>query len=361
MEDKPQDPREVKVSDMNHIPCDSVQVIKFCPVDSTIFAAGCWDEHVRIYQIVQNGIQKALVQRFALNLGAPVLDLTWNPNGQSLFAATGDSSKNIIAISLSSNPPAPAQLGFHQGVTNIIMVNFMNIELMLTTGLNKRMYVWLNQNGWAPKLEIHLPKNPNGLDVDSGSGLVVIGLEMDVGIYKLEKLNSGDNQITTMSITLKSPINCLKIREKSKEDDHQSWKEGERTLVICGSDGRTLIGDLNLSSLKFSERILYRAHNKGSDLFSINSCGFSRISTYSMFTCGTDGSIYFWDLQNKNKLTTYIVPEGHPITSAEISPDQKYFAFSTGYDWSQGAWAAHKYQMRSQVYVHEMREKDHRK
>ena len=363
-EEKTLDPRDYKVHDPAQLPTDSVQVIRFCQQDSSIFACGGWDEHVRLYQIASNGMQKGLMQKFALNVGGPVLDISWSSAGPIAAVATGADSNNIVAINLAAASPTPQPIGTHQNICNLLFGTALGTEVLFTAGMNKTLSVWMNQGGsWAKKLDIMLPKFPNCLDFDSSCGLLIIGQEHELGILRMDKVATGVTTVQTIQITLKSPINCLKIRERAKEEDHRSWNENERTIVVCGTDGRTLVGELNLTSnpMRITERILYRAHIKTTELFPINSCGFSRISFYSMFTAGADGSVYFWDLVNKNKLTCYGTPEATPVTCAELSPSQQYLAFATGYDWSLGVWGAGKNLFRPQVFVHEMTEADHKK
>lgn len=363
-EEKTVDPRDFKVHDPAQLPTDSVQVIRFCQQDSTIFACGCWDEHVRIYQITSNGMQKGLVQKFALHVGGPVLDISWSATSPVAAVATGAETNNLVLINLAASPPTPQPIGTHHHVCNLLFGTALGTEVLFTVGMNKVLSAWINQGGsWGKKLDVSLPKYPSCMDYDGSSGLLVVGMEQDLGILRMDKVASGSTGIQTLTITLKSPISCLKIRERAKEEDHKTWNENERTIVVCGTDGRTLVGELNLTStpLRIGERILYRAHIKQADLFPINSCGFSRISSYSMYTVGADGNVFFWDLINKNKLTCYATPESTPFTCGELSHTQQYFAFATGYDWSQGVWGAGKFLLRPQVFVHEMTEADHKK
>ena len=358
------DPRDYRVQDPSQLPSDSVQVIRFCQQDSSIFACGCWDEHVRIYQILSNGMQKGLVQKLAEKVGGPVLDLSWSASSPLLAVATGADSNNILIINLAAPTPTPQPIGTHQHISNLLFGSAFGSELLFTVGLNKVLSAWTNQGGaWAKKIDIQLPKLPNCMDYDASCGMLVIGLEQELGILRMDKVASGVTSVTSIALTLKSPISCLRIRERAKEDDHKSWNDNERTIVVCGTDGRTLVGELHLNSspMKIAERILYRAHLRGNELYPINSCGFSRISSYSMFTAGADGHVYFWDLINKNKLSCYGTPELTPFTCAELSPTQQYFAFATGYDWSLGVWGAGKSLFRPQVFVHEMTESDHKK
>ena len=80
-----------------------------------------------------------------------------------------------------------------------------------------------------------------------------------------------------------------------------------------------------------------------------------------MYTCGSDGQIYFWDTNKKAKLTSYIVGENIPISAADLSSNQQLFAFAIGYDWSMGVWGTAKCRVRPNIYIHQMTRQDHRR
>lgn len=122
------------IVDQSHLPNDTVQVLKFCPAKNDILAAGCWDETVRIYQLVANMGQKGMVQQACVNVGAPVLDLVWYPNGQGLFVATGDPNTNIIFLPLNSSSPTPLRLEFIKALCAWVMLrsrasNFSSLQV----------------------------------------------------------------------------------------------------------------------------------------------------------------------------------------------------------------------------------------
>jgi WD40 repeat protein len=50
---------------------------------------------------------------------------------------------------------------------------------------------------------------------------------------------------------------------------------------------------------------------------------------------GSDGNLYIWDIQKKDRLKQFNFPD-NTITSLAVSHDGKYLVFSTGYDWSMG-------------------------
>jgi WD40 repeat protein len=351
------------IADQTQIPNDTVQVLKFCPTNSTVFAAGCWDETVRIYQlnIQGNSGVRSIVQQASVNVGSPVIDMMWHQNGQAIFVATGDSHSNILFLPLTSANPTPGPIGLHQDLVCFSFAQVMNIDFLITAGLDKQLAFWMNTNGnWERKINIPLPKFPTSMDVDMISGFILLGLECDLGIYMLDKLQKGDTSIQIVELLLKSPISCVKVRDKA-QDTEGLFKQHERAMVACGSDGRIWYGEVKMSNFSKEDKILFKAHAKKQNLFPITGVGFSKVTHHSMYTISADGCLFFWDVVKKNKLTGYTVGDGIPITAADISPDQQFLAVAVGYDWSQGAWGAGKCKIRPRIFIHMMTQNDHKR
>jgi len=348
------------IQDQGQLPNDTVQVIKFCPANSMVLAAGCWDETVRFYQL-QSQPQRLLNQQACVNVGAPVLDMVWLTNGQGLFVATGDPAASIKFIPLNAANPSPQNIGHHQDLVCMAFAEVMNIQLLITAGLDKQMAFWIQEGGnWTRKFNVNLPKNPTSMDIDLISNFVLVGLEADIGIYMLEKMQRGDTSIQVVELLLKSPINCVRVRDKA-QDPEGHFKEQERAMVACGTDGRIWYGEVKLQNMSKTDIILFKAHSKKKDLYPVNGVGFSKVTHHSMYTISTDGCVYFWDVVKKNKLSGYTVGEGVPVTAADLSPDQQFMAVATGYDWSQGVWGTSKYKIRPKIFIHCMTQNDHKR
>lgn len=238
---------DIGILDPNQLPTDTVQVLRFNPTNSSILAAGCWDETVRIYQLIISPGQKGLVQQLNIKVNAPVMDMVWSSNGQGLFVSTGDPNANLFYIPMTANA-APTPIGVHQGVVAMSYATINNIEVLITVGANKQLTFWMN-NGtkFESKASVPLSKYPNSMDFDPSSNLVMIGMETIVGFYPLERLMSGNLQVQEIDPQLKSTINCVAIRGPSQHQENL-FKNDERTVVACGSDGRAWVGYVNLKT-----------------------------------------------------------------------------------------------------------------
>jgi len=348
------------IQDQGQLPNDTVQVVKFCPTNSAVLAAGCWDETLRLYQL-QSQPQRYISQQACVNVGGPVLDIAWINSGQGLFVATGDTMANILFLPLTSSNPTPQKIGHHQDLVCLSYAEVMNIQLLITAGLDKQLAFWMMEgNNWVRKFNVNLPKFPTSMDIDLISNFILVGLETEIGIYMLEKLQKGDNTIQVIDLLLKSPINCVRIRDQA-QDPENLFKINERAMVACGTDGRIWYGEIKMNNMTKTDIILFKAHSKKQNLYPVNGVGFSKITHHSMYTISSDGCVYFWDVVKKNKLTGYTVGEGAPITAADLSPDQQFMAVATGYDWSQGVWGTAKFKLRPRIFIHCMTQNDHKR
>lgn len=344
-----------------NLPNDSVQVMKFSPANSQHLAVGSWDETVRVYSLNYQPPQKNLTQLAVTQAGGPVLDLCWIMNGQAIAFVTGSPNNNIMMWNLAT-PTSPAvEIGQHPGVLAIAFIQAGNFQILLTLGINKELNCWIhNGQKFEKKLTIPFKKIPSCMDVDLSSSLIVFGVEQDIAFYRLDNLMTGNTEVHYVDLLLKSPVNVVKIRDKPEEDD-MAFNNNERIVTACGSDGRVYVGKFNLKNFAKDDLILFKAHSKKDNLYPVNAAGFSKLTWYSMYTASTDGNFYFWDIKAKNKLTVYTMTENNPITAADLSPNHKFFAFAIGYDWSIGAWGTIKYNVRPQIFIQELTERDHKR
>jgi mRNA export factor len=69
-------------------------------------------------------------------------------------------------------------------------------------------------------------------------------------------------------------------------------------------------------------------------VFAVNDINFHPIhGTFS--TCGSDGTINFWDKDSRTRLKTFD-PRPGPVSSSAFSRNGSIFAYAVSYDWSKG-------------------------
>jgi mRNA export factor len=78
-------------------------------------------------------------------------------------------------------------------------------------------------------------------------------------------------------------------------------------------------------------------NNNVNILYPVHSIGFHPNSKNFVFTAGGDGTMTFWDYEQKNKIKTFNF-KGVPVTKAKVSHDGQAIAYALGYDWQKGIW-----------------------
>lgn len=83
----------------------------------------------------------------------------------------------------------------------------------------------------------------------------------------------------------------------------------------------------------------FKCHKEEKDgkqiMHPVNAMGFNCRNENFVFTAGSEGKMYFWDIQAKNKVKTFNLG-GLPVTAAAMSPDGQCIAYALGYDWHGG-------------------------
>mmetsp|Transcript_1223 Transcript_1223/g.176 ORF Transcript_1223/g.176 Transcript_1223/m.176 type:complete len:98 (+) Transcript_1223:191-484(+) len=67
----------------------------------------------------------------------------------------------------------------------------------------------------------------------------------------------------------------------------------------------------------------------------VNAMGFNPRNENFVFTAGSEGKIYFWDILAKNKIKTLYF-NSNPVCTAAVSSDGSCIAYALGYDWHAG-------------------------
>lgn len=85
-------------------------------------------------------------------------------------------------------------------------------------------------------------------------------------------------------------------------------------------------------------------------MYPVNFIGFnSRYDKY-LYTGGSDGTLYYWDFNEKNKITSFNF-NNRCACAAAISPSGEFMAYSTGYDWHEGVSGLSK-NITNNIFVH---------
>lgn len=319
-------------------PGDTIQVISFMPQTSkSIFAVGSWDCTVRVYEITANATlmgssQPSVDQRFAANIGAPVLEIKWTANMEGLVVTAGDGT--VKGISLQDGQVVTL---CSPGFKLFFAAQAPQLpSLLVTLAVDKQLKVWDLSTGELKKTAA-FDKVP--LCADSNSKGCVIGLEKNtIGFFNFENLLSVSGGVSQIHTNLDLQLNTICLKKTSLD------------FVGGAVDGRIFVGEIT-SETSVNRRLVFKAHKQEPAdvsssvlriLYVIQSCGFGHEhlpSSNVIFSAGREAVFKTWDLTKKE--TSFEVDLSHfktPLSTAAVSPNNRYLVAGLGYDWSQGVW-----------------------
>lgn len=319
-------------------PGDTIQVISFMPQTlKNIFAVGSWDCTVRVYEItvsatLMGSSQPSVDQKFAVNIGAPVLEIKWTASMEGLVVTAGDGT--VRGISLQDGQLvtlcSPGYKLFFAAQAPQLP------NLLVTLTVDKQLKVWDLSNGELKKTAT-FDKVP--LCADSNTKGCVIGLEKNtIGYFNFDTLLSLSAGISQIHTNLDLQLNTICLKKTSLD-------------FVGGSvDGRIFVGEI-ISETSVNRRLVFKAHKQEPAdptssvlriLYVIQSCGFGHEHLpYSnvIYSAGREAVFKTWDLTKKE--TSFEVDLSHfktPLSAAAVSPNNRFLVAGLGYDWSQGVW-----------------------
>lgn len=279
-------------------PDDTISEISFHP-NMPLIAVSSWDKTIRFYSI-ENG----LLQKLVVNTDEPLLCLSFDKTGSSLFA--GSVNGKVFKYDLNCNKTI--NLPLHEsGVKGIRFYN----NLLIT-------------GSWDKTIKFH--------DIQSGSLTNTIDLDnklycMDLKSDLLAYAISG-NRLCSMNMTnfyKKNHVSRLtwQIRSISCSNDNNSF-------AIGGIEGRVECINVNASYKNYA----FKAHRSGNSAYSVNVVSVHPFKDSLVATGGSDGQICINDKENKIRL--YGENVTYPVTAGCFNQNGTYLAYGIGEDWSKG-------------------------
>ncbi|KAH9029831.1 Poly(A)+ RNA export protein [Lactarius pseudohatsudake] len=305
--------KDVEVSDP---PPDAISSLAFCPV-ADFLAVGSWDNNVRIYEVGANGQTQG---KAMYGHQGPVLSVCWNKEGNKIISGGGDNAARLYDIQTGQ----AQQVAQHDAPVKVVKwLETPQGSILATSSWDKTVKYW-DMRSANPVSTVQLPERCYTLDV-SFPLLVVGTAERHVQIFNL-------TNPTTPYKTMMSPL-------KWQTRVISCFPTG--TGFAMGSvEGRVAIqyvdekDSQNNFSFKCHRRDQTATSKDQSLVFAVNDINFHPVhGTFS--TCGSDGTINFWDKDSRTRLKTFDPCPG-PVSSSAFNRTGTIFAYAVSYDWSKG-------------------------
>ncbi|KAF8740958.1 hypothetical protein AX14_006435 [Amanita brunnescens Koide BX004] len=299
-------------------PTDSISSVAFS-TQADYLAVGSWDNSVRIYEVGAGGQTqgKAMYQHTG-----PVLSVCWNKEGNKVFSGGADNAGRMLDITTGQS----TQVAQHDGPVKVVKwIDSPQAGILVTGSWDKTLKYW-DLRSSTPVASVQLPERCYTLDVQYP--LMVVGTaERHIQIYNLT--NPG-----TPYKTMQSP---LKWQTRVVSCFTASPNSG---FAVGSVEGRVAIQ--YVEDKDNSNNFSFKCHRRDSIpnskdqalVYAVNDISFHPVhGTFS--TCGSDGTIHFWDKDARTRLKTFdTVPA--PISTTAFNRNGTVFAYAVSYDWSKG-------------------------
>lgn len=325
------------IQNQAEVPKDSAEQIVFSPTMPNMFAVISWDCSVRLYNIYNNSAQ----QKACVNLTAFPLAVAWKADGSGVYVSTSDNTLSLVNFNTNG-----AQKVANSTSPICKMVSVPQLGLLICADSNKTLLVYTAGN---PNPVCTLPLRFQVIDMAVSQNVLLLALSNShstfVDIQSLNSYNQNDLEYTASA--LKSPLSTCGVNAQTREFVLSSVDGRSQKGVFNSRPVQAMGQTKNIISYQFqsgnnTSNFIFISHSQKSktgnisNMYNVASCGFNSKSPSFFFTAGGDGSLIFWDVKVKNKISSFNV--GKSITAAGISGNGEFIAFSTGYDWAKGVW-----------------------
>jgi len=305
--------KDVEVADP---PPDSISTLAFSPL-ADYLAVGSWDNNVRVYEVGANGQTQG---KAMYSHQGPVLSVCWNKEGNKLISGGCDNAARLYDVQTGQSQ----QVAQHDGPVKVVKwVETPQGGILATGSWDKTLKYW-DLRTPNPISTVQLPERCYTFDV--AYPLLVVGTaERHIQMFNL----------TNPSTPYKTMMSPLKWQTRVI-----SCFSSNNGFAIGSVEGRVAIqyveekDSQNNFSFKCHRRDQAPNTKDQSLVFAVNDISFHPVhGTFS--TCGSDGTLNFWDKDARIRLKTFDQPSG-PISATAFNRNGSIFAYAVSYDWSKG-------------------------
>ncbi|KAJ7962782.1 protein RAE1 [Quillaja saponaria] len=294
-------------------PTDSVSSLSFSP-KANFLVATSWDNQVRCWEIVRNGINLGSTPKASISHDQPVLCSTWKDDGTTVFSGGCDKQAKMWPLASGGQPMTVAM---HDApIKEIAWIPEMS--LLVTGSFDKTVKYWDTRQS-NPVHSQQLPDRCYALAVSHP--LMVVGTaDRNMVVFNLQNPQTEYKRIIS---PLKFQTRCV-----AAFPDKQGF-------LVGSIEGR--VGVHHLDDAQQSKNFTFKCHRDTStnEIYSVNSLNFHPVH-HTFATAGSDGAFNFWDKDSKQRLKA-MNRCSQPIPCSTFNNDGSIFAYSSCYDWSKGA------------------------
>ncbi|KAI0787859.1 Poly(A)+ RNA export protein [Fomes fomentarius] len=305
--------KDIEVADP---PADSISSMAFSP-SADYLAVGSWDNNVRIYEVGASGQTQG---KAMYSHQGPVLSVCWNKDGSKILSGGADNAGRMFDVTTGQ----ATQVAQHDAPIRVVRwIESPQGGVLVTGSWDKTVKYW-DLRTPNPVSTVSLPERCYTLDVTYP--LMVVGTaERHIQVFNLQNP-------TTAFKTLVSPLKW-QTRVVSSFPSANGFAVGS----IEGRVAIQYVEDKDASnnfSFKCHRRDQTPSAKDQSLVYAVNDISFHPVhGTFS--TCGSDGTINFWDKDARTRLKSFDPVPG-PVPCTTFNRTGSIFAYAISYDWSKG-------------------------
>ncbi|KAG5654263.1 hypothetical protein H0H81_005506 [Sphagnurus paluster] len=306
--------------EMGEPPTDSISSMAFSS-QADYLAVGSWDNSVRIYEVMAGGQSqgKAMYQH-----QGPVLSVCWNKEGNKIFSGGADNAGRMFDVTTGQS----SQVAAHDAPVRVVRwVEAPGGGILATGSWDKTIKYW-DLRAPQPVATVTLPERCYTFDVQYP--LMVVGTaERHIQIFNLTNPNSAYKTLISPLKWQTRVVSCFTAAPAASSGFAVGSVEG-RVAIQYVEDKDSA----NNFSFKCHRRDNVPNSKDQALVYAVNDISFHPVhGTFS--TCGSDGTIHFWDKDARTRLKTF-EPAPGPISTTAFNRNGSIFAYAVSYDWSKG-------------------------
>ncbi|KAH7928359.1 WD40 repeat-like protein [Leucogyrophana mollusca] len=309
------EPRDIEVPEP---PSDSISSLAFSSA-ADYLAVGSWDNSVRLYEVGQAGQTQG---KAMYTHQGPVLSVCWNKDGNQVISGGADNAARVFDITTGQSQ----QVAQHDAPVKVVKwVETPQGGILATGSWDKTIKYW-DLRTPNPVATAQLPERCYTMDVQYP--YVVVGTaERHIQIFNLSNPSSPYKSIMSPLKWQTRVISCC-INSPSS------------SFAVGSLEGRVAIqfveekDNANNYSFRCHRRDQTPSAKDQSIIYAVNDISVHPVHG-TVSTCGSDGTIHFWDIYGRTRLKSFEAVPG-TVSATTFNRNGTIFAYAVSYDWSKG-------------------------